>query len=99
MTLRELLAPIGATGRVGVLDKSAFPGAPSPLFTETRAALYGLAKSPALTGLVGGLGGRDITVEVVTDAFRGLLSGKTDRGPIFLGMKPDGDKTADEHRT
>ncbi len=98
-TLRELLGPIGPTGRVGVLDKSAFPGAPSPLFTETRAALYGLAKSPALTGLIGGLGGRDITVEVVTDAFRGLLSGKMDRGPVFLGLKADGDATTDERRT
>jgi pyruvate/2-oxoacid:ferredoxin oxidoreductase alpha subunit len=96
---RELRRLLPAIAHIGVLDKSAFPGAPSPLFSEIRGALYGLKEPPALTGFVGGLGGRDITVDVVTGAFRELLSGKTDRGPIFLGMKPDGDKTADEHRT
>jgi pyruvate/2-oxoacid:ferredoxin oxidoreductase alpha subunit len=97
--LRELLAPIGPTGRIGVLDKSAFAGAASPLFTETRAALYGLEKPPMLTGLVGGLGGRDITVQVVADAFRTLISEKPDGGPIFLGLKPDGENATDGNRT
>jgi len=93
--LKRLLTPIA---RVWVLDKSAFPGAPSPLFSEIRGSLYGLADPPALTGFVGGLGGRDITVDVVSGAFRTLVSGKTEQGPIFLGIKRDGVKTADEHR-
>lgn len=95
---RELARLLPSIGRIGVLDKSAFAGAPSPLFTETRAALYGLAKPPSLTSLVGGLGGRDITVQVVTDAFRALLSGAAARGPVFLGIKPDGETATDEHR-
>ncbi len=93
--LRRLLPPIGS---IGVLDKSAFPGAPSPLFSEVKAALYGLKNPPVLTGFVGGLGGRDITVDVVTEAFRNLAGGKTDRSPIFLGLKTDGEDRADEQR-
>jgi 2-oxoisovalerate ferredoxin oxidoreductase alpha subunit len=91
--LRRLLPSIGS---VGVLDKSAFPGAPPPLFSEIRAALYGLKNAPALTSFVGGLGGRDITVDVVTEAFRNLAGGKTGRGPIFLGLKTEGEGRTDE---
>ncbi len=85
--LRDLLSNVP---RIGVLDKSAFPGAASPLFNEIRAALYGLKVPPELTGFVGGLGGRDVTVEVVTGAFEALLGGKVDGRPVFLGLKTDG---------
>jgi pyruvate/2-oxoacid:ferredoxin oxidoreductase alpha subunit len=85
--LRDLLSGVP---RIGVLDKCAFPGAPSPLAGEIRAALYGLKDLPELTGFVGGLGGRDITVDVVTGAFDVLLRGKAAEGPVFLGLKPEG---------
>jgi pyruvate/2-oxoacid:ferredoxin oxidoreductase alpha subunit len=84
--LRGLLSRVP---RIGVLDKSAFPGASSPLFTETKASLYNVKNPPDLVGFIGGLGGRDVTVDVIDGAYRTLLSGGAPEGPVFLGLKTD----------
>jgi pyruvate ferredoxin oxidoreductase alpha subunit len=45
-----------------VLDRAiSFGGPGGPVFSEIRAALYGLDKKPKVVGFVGGLGGRDIS--------------------------------------
>ncbi len=79
---------------VGVLDKSVFPGAGGPIAQEVRASLYNTGKlnganggPPKVTGFVGGLGGRDITVADVAGAFKTIIKGETADDPVFLGLK------------
>lgn len=58
--LRELLA--GKRG-VAVIDQNLSMGKGGVLYTELASALYGLQKTPVLVSFIGGLGGRDITLE------------------------------------
>lgn len=61
--LRAVLAPVQA---VAVLDRSdGFAGAGGPVFAEVKAALYGLPEPPVVAGYVYGLGGRDISREMI----------------------------------
>ncbi len=84
---RELQEALSSVARVGVLDKSVFPGGGGPIVAEVRAALFGLPNAPVVTGLIGGLGGRDITVDDVKESFRAVLSSKEGASPVFLGLK------------
>ncbi len=58
--LRELL--LGKKG-VAVIDQNISFGKGGVLFTELASALYGRHDAPVLTSFIGGLGGRDITLE------------------------------------
>lgn len=86
--MREILRDVT---NVGVLDKSVFPGAGGPIAQEVKASLYGSDKSngspPIVTGFVGGLGGRDITVADVAHAFETIMKGDAADDPVFLGLK------------
>jgi len=46
-----------------VLDRALSVGGPGPVCSEVQAALYHLKEKPQVTGFIGGLGGRDISVE------------------------------------
>jgi pyruvate ferredoxin oxidoreductase alpha subunit len=58
--LRELL--LGKKG-VAVIDQNISMGKGGVLCTELASALYGHQDAPVLTSFIGGLGGRDITLE------------------------------------
>jgi pyruvate ferredoxin oxidoreductase alpha subunit len=59
----ELRQAVKNTEVLIVLDRAlSFGGPGGPVGSEVRSALYGLDKKPKVVGLVGGLGGRDITV-------------------------------------
>jgi pyruvate ferredoxin oxidoreductase alpha subunit len=58
--LRELL--LGKKG-VAVIDQNISMGKGGVLYTELASALYGQKDAPVLTSFIGGLGGRDITLE------------------------------------
>jgi pyruvate ferredoxin oxidoreductase alpha subunit len=66
-----------------VLDRAVSLGGPGPVCSEIQAALYPLAKRPKIASFIGGLGGRDISVEgfedmihrAVKKARRGKLEG------------------------
>ncbi|NLG69418.1 MAG: pyruvate ferredoxin oxidoreductase [Firmicutes bacterium] len=68
--LRDLL---GRARAVAVLDRAdSYAGLGGPLFAETKAALYGLPQAPVMTGYVYGLGGRDITPEMIAAVYDDL---------------------------
>ena len=70
--LRELL---GRARAVAVMDRAdSFAGLGGPLFAEVKAALYGLPHAPVVTGYVYGLGGRDITPEMVASVYDDLAA-------------------------
>jgi pyruvate/2-oxoacid:ferredoxin oxidoreductase alpha subunit len=86
--IREILENVP---NIGVIDKSVSIGSGGPLAQEIKAALYGLSDPPKVVSFIGGLGGRDITVDIVKETFLSILDGKKypegSIGPIFLGLK------------
>jgi 2-oxoisovalerate ferredoxin oxidoreductase alpha subunit len=74
----ELRDLAGCVDRIGVLDRSFTFGAAGAAFTEVSAALYHGRHRPLLRNYVAGLGGRDLTPEVIEAMYRDLLR---DGGP------------------
>lgn len=59
----ELVAALSGAKNVIVLDRAISLGGPGPVCSEIKAALYPLEKKPHVVGIIGGLGGRDISPE------------------------------------
>ena len=73
----EVVAALGKVNVVGVMDRCiSFGLEGGPLFHEIRSHLYGHSK-PVLP-FVYGLGGRDIRVDQIADAFRKLASAEAE---------------------
>ncbi len=71
----ELIEALKGAKAVGVMDRSTSPGGfGAPLFTEIRSALYQLEKRPKVLNFIYGLGGRDVTMENIAEAFEKLES-------------------------
>jgi pyruvate ferredoxin oxidoreductase alpha subunit len=59
----ELRQAVGNAGTLVVFDRALSPGGQSgPVCAEVRSTLYNEAKRPKVVNIVGGLGGRDVTV-------------------------------------
>jgi pyruvate ferredoxin oxidoreductase alpha subunit len=58
--LRQILT---GTKGVAVIDQNLSMGKGGVLYTELASALYGQKDAPVLVSFIGGLGGRDITLE------------------------------------
>jgi len=70
---RELTESLKGAKAVGVMDRSTSPGGfGAPLFTEVRSALYQLARRPVVLNFIYGLGGRDVTMDNIEEAFHKL---------------------------
>lgn len=74
---------------VAVLDRSDSIGSfGGPVFTEVRSALYGSAKKPQISGVVYGLGGREIDMEQIEGLFLDLKAGKVKADAVsYLGVR------------
>ncbi len=69
----ELTEALKGAKAVGVMDRSTSPGGfGASLFTEIRSALYQLDKRPKVLNFIYGLGGRDVTMENISEAFSKL---------------------------
>jgi pyruvate/2-oxoacid:ferredoxin oxidoreductase alpha subunit len=64
--VREILEPVR---KVAVIDRNFSFGATGIFAQELRAALYGLSRRPVVFGFVAGLGGRDVTENVVREIY------------------------------
>jgi pyruvate/2-oxoacid:ferredoxin oxidoreductase alpha subunit len=64
--VREVLGPVR---KVAVIDRNFSFGATGIFAQELRAALYGLSRRPEVFGFVAGLGGRDVTENVVREIY------------------------------
>lgn len=80
-------AAVSGASTIVVLDKSVTPGLGGPLAQEIRAALYDADTRPRIIGAVAGLGGRDITVDLISEAILKIMKTKETPEPFFLGMK------------
>jgi pyruvate ferredoxin oxidoreductase alpha subunit len=66
----ELAEVLGRFDAVGVVDRDYAYGAPQQggvVFTDLRAALYAAEKRPRLVNFIGGLGGRELTPEMMDE--------------------------------
>ncbi|MDD5281405.1 MAG: pyruvate ferredoxin oxidoreductase [Candidatus Omnitrophica bacterium] len=74
--------------KVAVLDKSVSLGAYAPVAVEVKSAFFGKKKGPkVISSFVGGLGGRDITMETIHEVFRRL--GAKEVNFDFVDLKPE----------
>jgi pyruvate/2-oxoacid:ferredoxin oxidoreductase alpha subunit len=78
----EIVGLVGGKSAVGVLDRSYSFGNGGALFTEIRGASYGRAGATRIKDYVAGIGGRDITPEVLRAVFDDLLSGASGESDI-----------------
>src|ERR687895_450136 len=66
----ELAEVLGRFNAVGVVDRAYSYGSPQQggvLFTDLRAALYAAEKRPRMVNFIGGLGGRELTPEMMDE--------------------------------
>jgi pyruvate/2-oxoacid:ferredoxin oxidoreductase alpha subunit len=72
----EIVKAIGRSTAVGVLDRSYSFGHGGALFQEIRGASYGKSGMPGIKDYVAGIGGRDVTPEVIRSIYDDLLARK-----------------------
>ncbi len=79
---------------VGIVDRDYSYGSPYSggiLYNEFRSALYDLPTRPKLHGFICGLGGREVTIDGVTEMMDMMLetakSGKVDRKVAWIGVR------------
>jgi pyruvate ferredoxin oxidoreductase alpha subunit len=66
----ELAEVLGRFGAVGVVDRDYSYGSPTQggvLYTDLRAALYNAEQQPRMVNFIGGLGGRELTPEMMDE--------------------------------
>ena len=74
--------------KVAVLDKAVSLGAYAPIAVEIKAAFYGKKKGPkVISSFVGGLGGRDITLETIAEVFRRLTTKEVNSDFVDLKLE------------
>ncbi|MBU1355519.1 MAG: pyruvate ferredoxin oxidoreductase [Candidatus Edwardsbacteria bacterium] len=85
----EIVKALENIKTVAVLDRSdSVGGFGGPVFTEVRSALYGSAKRPQIAGVVYGLGGREIDMEMIEGLFLDLKAGKVKADSVnYLGVR------------
>ncbi|MEA1927204.1 MAG: transketolase C-terminal domain-containing protein [Candidatus Auribacterota bacterium] len=84
----ELVKAISHARAIAVMDRSeGFSGIGGPVFQEVRSALYRKADLP-VSGYVYGLGGRDITPEMIAGVFGDLKEGRIyEDEALHLGVR------------
>jgi pyruvate ferredoxin oxidoreductase alpha subunit len=90
----ELRQSLSRFKAVGVIDRDYSFGSPSDggvVFNEVRAALYPLAKRPLMQNFIAGLGGREVTIENVTQMVETLQKsvqlGKAEPETHWIGVR------------
>ena len=83
----ELVAALGNASRIVVFDRSVSLGSGGIVAGELRSALYGRLL-PEVVGVVAGLGGRDVSVETLKNAFRAERDGWIDLRPDLEEVAP-----------
>ncbi|NLV92367.1 MAG: pyruvate ferredoxin oxidoreductase [Firmicutes bacterium] len=90
--VQELTNAVANLKALAVMDRAeSFSGQGGPLFTEARAALYAAPHRPLMLNYIYGLGGRDITPEMIASVYQDLQdaaqSGQVQDPYRFLGVR------------
>lgn len=85
---KEIGEVIKGAKKLAVIDRNLSPGVGGIFAQELRATLYTQEERPVVFGFVSGLGGRDITPELIEEAIHYTLSHPQPEGEIlWLGLK------------
>ncbi len=75
----EAIAELASTvDRIMILDRAVSYGYEGPLAGDVKAALYGLKNPPGLHCYVAGIGGREISAEMIAQAAEDILNGRAE---------------------
>lgn len=84
----EVIAALAGVKAVAVMDRSDSEGAQNaPLGLEVRTACYPLEQRPSIRNYVYGLGGADVTLDMMHQVYDDLAEGRTDDGITYLGIR------------
>jgi pyruvate ferredoxin oxidoreductase alpha subunit len=90
----RMSAALGRASAIGVIDRDYSFGSPfgsGIVANEIRAAMYNAPKRPPLVSMIGGLGGREVTLGDVDKAadlcFEAARAGKSPSTTIWLGVR------------
>ncbi len=84
----EIYKEIQGAKKVAVIDRNLSAGVGGIFAQELRAALYPKEKRPQIFGFVSGLGGRDITPELIEEAIQYAADrGRPEEDILWLGLK------------
>jgi len=64
--------------KIMIIDRALSYGYEGPLACDTKAALYGLSDPAALSCFIAGIGGREVSAEMIADAAEGVLTGRAE---------------------
>jgi len=83
----EMKEALAGAANIIVLDRALSLGGPGPICSEIRDALYSLDKKPRIAGIVGGLGGRDISPadfeKIIEIGLERINTGRTDETYMY----------------
>jgi pyruvate ferredoxin oxidoreductase alpha subunit len=89
-----LAKALGKAKAIGVIDRDYSFGSPfgsGVVANEVRSALYNSEKRPPLIGFICGLGGREVTIENVTEMVQlcehAAMTGKAEKPTYWLGVR------------
>jgi len=90
--VKEIVSALSHVKSVGVLDRSmSFGALGGPLFNEMRNAFYDKSSRPLISDYIYGLGGRDMSPELLRTVFRRLEEnmekGKVSEPVKYVGLK------------
>ncbi len=84
----ELYETLKSAKKVFVVDRNISYGATGIFYQETKAALYNKDFSAPIFGFITGLGGRDVTPELISKMVEyGLKNDKPEKEIIWMGVK------------
>lgn len=80
---------------LGVMDRCYTFGYGGPLHADIKAALYDMDEPPVIKNYLIGVGGRDVTIDVLTKVYKDIMNVKEkglDKEVVWVGLKrPDGE--------
>ncbi len=84
---KDVADTLGKAKNIAVCDRAAGFGAPAPLFTEIKGALYDSGARVPVNSYVYGLGGRDFFPHNAEEAFMDLIENRMSPEERYLGLR------------
>jgi pyruvate/2-oxoacid:ferredoxin oxidoreductase alpha subunit len=92
----ELRRQLAGARKVAVVDRNVSLGGEGIFATELKSALYGAEHRPQIHTYIAGLGGQDVTVELLTGIIESTLrSDSASHDPEWVGVLPEGGPQAE----
>ncbi len=86
--VKEVCNCLGSIKQVAVIDRNFSFGAGGIFVQEVRAALYGTDHAPCVMGFICGLGGRDVTIDTLTEIYKKAKNRQADQTEsVWIGLK------------